>query len=359
MVFTIEVMIYFISAAPGAFGTIFLFYQYFRLRYKHFFICALTYLSLTSWEVSKGLAILFFSFTYAILSVILWIPITFSVALLYDVMTRESVETGKMMLISFLSAVLLFLCFDLRYYYQFLYPNGDPSIFIQDTLLSVILGLVLIIMVSVIYLGIKFWRNAPEELKNWIYLANVGILFQQIMAPLVTALKINQSIPAFSDIFFAIGTLLMGVVYAKQPKLGFLLPFKASRLVIIERDKSIPLYDHIWNKKDFLIDENLFSGMISALGHFVKETIQKGNIKEIQLEESLVILKQSDRLHVVFVLLATKSSASLRSALNLFADVFTKKYRNEIDQFQKTADVNLFKDTPKVIDECFPFIPYY
>jgi hypothetical protein len=274
-------------------------------------------------------------------------------------MTRESVETGKMMLISVLSTVLLFFCFDLRYYYIFLYPNGDFSIFIQDTVLSVVLGLVLIIMVLVIHLGIKFQRNAPDELKNWIYLANIGIFFQQIMAPLVIALRINQSIPAFSDIFFAIGTLIMGVVYAKQPKLGFLLPFKASRLVIIEREKSVPLYYYAWNKKDVLIDENLFSGMISALGQFVKETIQKGNIKEIQLEDSLLILKQSDSLPVAFVLLATKSSGSLRSALNLFADVFTRKYRTEIDQFKKTADVNLFKDTPKVIDECFPFIPYY
>ncbi|MFX1451467.1 MAG: hypothetical protein ACFFCM_11530 [Promethearchaeota archaeon] len=359
MIFTTEVIIYFISAVPGAFGTIFLFYQYFRLRYKHFIICALTYLSLTLWEVSKGLAILFFSFTYAILSVILWIPITFSVALLYDTMTRESVETGKMMLVSVLSTVLLFLCFDMKYYYIFFYPNGDPSIFIQDTLLSAVLGLVLVIMASVIYLGIKFQRNAPKELKNWIYLANVGIFFQQITAPLITALKVNQSFPAFSDIFFGLGTLLMGIVYAKQPKLGFLLPFKASRLVIIEQEKSIPLYYHVWNKKDFLIDENLFSGMISALGQFVKETIQKGNIKEIQLEESIVILKQSPSFPIVFVLLATKSSGSLRSALNLFADVFSRKYQTEIDQFKNNPDVNLFKDTPKVINECFPFIPYY
>ncbi len=358
MFFGTEVMIYFISAIPGAFGSIILFYQYFRLRYKHFIVCAASYIALTLWEVFKGMAISFFSFTYAMLSVFIWIPITFSVALLYDIMNRESVETVKMMVISVLSTVLLFLCFNLSYYYVFFYPNGDPSIYIQDNLLLAVLGLVLVIMVLVIYLGIKFLKNAPDELKHWIYLANAGIFFQQVMAPLITALKLNQTmIPAFSDIFFGIGTLIMAIVYFKQPKLGFLLPFKASRLAIIEPEKSIPLYYHAWNKKDVLIDENLFSGMITALGQFVKEAIQKGNIKEIQLEDSILILKQSDP--VVFVLLATKSTGSLRIALNTFAEAFTRKYQEEISLFKKTSDVAVFQNTSELIDECFPFIPYY
>ena len=293
MVFTSEVLFYLISAVPISLGVIFLFYQYFRLKYKHFIVCAVLYIGLTLWEVFKGITIIFLSFNFAMLSVLIWIPITFSAALLYDVMTRESVETVKMMVISILSTVLIFFSLDSRNYYIFLYPNGDLSVFISDSLLSVVFGLVLIIMILVIHLGIKFLLNAPKELKNWVYLANVGIFLQQIIAPLITILKINQAIPALSDLFLGAGTFILAIVYVIQPKLGFLLPFKASRLAIIDQEKSIPLYYHAWNRKDFLIDENLFSGMITALGLFVQETIQKGNIKEIQLEDSILIYGQN------------------------------------------------------------------
>lgn len=356
--FTNEVLFYFITAIPQAVGSIILFYQYFRLKYKHFIICALIFLCLTSWEILKGMAILLFSFPIATLSVLIWIPTTFCIALFYDIVNRESIGTVKMMLISFFSTILIFLSLDPKYYYTFFYSNGDLSIFIKDSLLSSVFSLILIIMILVISLGIKFLINAPKALKSWVYFANIGIFFQQVMAPLITAMNINQSIPAFSDLFFGSGTFILALVYAKQPKLGFLLPFKASKLTIIETEGSISLYTHIWNKQDVLIDGNLFSGMVSALSQFIKEAIQKGNLREIHLDEGILILKESIKIPVVFVLLATRSTASLRTALDSFVDTFTKKYS---DKFKEgpVFDVSYFDKTSELVEECFPFIPYY
>ncbi len=83
--------------------------------------------------------------------------------------------------------------------------------------------------------------------------------------------------------------------FAKKPKLGYVLPFKALRLTIINTESGIAIFTHDWTKDESLVDNVLFSGMMQGISGILNESLKKGNIKEIILDKANLLIEHSAR----------------------------------------------------------------
>ena len=86
------------------------------------------------------------------------------------------------------------------------------------------------------------------------------------------------------------------------------------------------------------------------------ESIGKGNIRQIELEYTILLVYRDERYPVAFVLLSNEFNTSLRLALKQFAEKFYLKFS---DKFNDLCNVSQFDLASELVGEVFPFIPEY
>jgi hypothetical protein len=148
----------------------------------------------------------------------------------------------------------------------------------------------------------------------------------------------------------------MGVVIARHPKLVFVLPFKVLRLAVIETEGGISLFTHTWKAAGKLGNEDLYAGMIQGVNLILKESLDRGDVQEIKLARASLLAYRDARFPIVFVIVATKASRTLRDALRLFANRFLSDFK---DNLATKNDVGQFDPANAIVAECFPFVPEY
>jgi len=97
--------------------------------------------------------------------------------------------------------------------------------------------------------------------------------------------------------------------------------------------------------------------MLTGISGILQESLNRGNIREIHLEEAILILKTTDQFPIVLVLVTSNSSRILLEAL----EMFTKRFISEYSQHLDSSIVNrvVFQQASQLVNECFPFIPEY
>ena len=210
-----------------------------------------------------------------------------------------------------------------------------------------------------VYYAAKIYWAAPNELKNHALLFLLGGIITGFISPGSLIIRLIDIFPGIHLILFSIGLLISANSIGFQPKLAYVLPFKVLRLAIVHTNSGIPLYTHMWERSEIagdIIDPMLFSGMMHAIDQFVQESLNRGNVREIHLDEAILLLKRSEQFPVVCILISTKSSKILRYTLNNFAEQFFKEFSpyfsnpNNLDNFASTSDLIL---------DYFPFVPEY
>ncbi|MDF1541369.1 MAG: hypothetical protein P1Q69_20895 [Candidatus Thorarchaeota archaeon] len=84
------------------------------------------------------------------------------------------------------------------------------------------------------------------------------------------------------------------------------------------------------------------------------KSVQKGAVREILLENGVLVLQRTYKFSVACVLVATKSSQTLRHALDEFAEAFYNEYEEHFDNLNEVAK---FASATKLVDEHFGFVP--
>jgi hypothetical protein len=209
---------------------------------------------------------------------------------------------------------------------------------------------------SYLYYSLLIYRNAPKKLKSLSYLNVIAGFLFVVVVPITILLVNIVKISTLNLIPTGIAFLLVAIAFASQPKLAFILPFKALRLSVIETNSGISLFTHVWSKMDDLIDDQLFSGMLQGISQILNEALKKGEIRDINLEKATLMIKRSDEYSIACVLVATKSSRTLRHALNSFAERFFTKYA---PYFSKPHNMDNFNSASELVEERFSFIPEY
>ena len=218
-------------------------------------------------------------------------------------------------------------------------------------ILLIFLGFVIVIYIARIYLA------SPKSLKKYASIVFIGALLATLITPIGFLGGISDSVPGLTNLVMGIGLLLVAIGFAKEPKLGYVLPFKALRLTIINTESGIAIFTHDWTKDESLVDNVLFSGMMQGISGILNESLKKGNIKEIILDKANLLIEHSpENPQTACILVATKSTIGLRTALTNFTHLFVKEFAavlgntNEISQFDRAS---------VFVDECFPFVPIY
>ncbi|MBY8985678.1 MAG: hypothetical protein KGD65_11450 [Candidatus Lokiarchaeota archaeon] len=215
----------------------------------------------------------------------------------------------------------------------------------------------LVYFVSIYFIwGFQTWRKAPLELKRLVTI----LLFGTTLFSIITALM--YALGGFIKIFNSIGFILNGVgafitiiVILKEPKIIYILPFKAYRILVLDANEGIALYIYNWAKLG-RIEENIFSSVLQTVGSILDEILKKGEVREIQMDRAVLLIQHDKRYPIASVLVATRSTKSLRYSLNSFYDQFISNFYKEGDDLH---DVSRFRDADNLVEKIFDFIPKY
>lgn len=200
------------------------------------------------------------------------------------------------------------------------------------------------------------FRKVPPMLKKW---ANGLFILGFIMLVAVviqyagnTLLLIIQTLLA---VVVTLGTI---IIIKKEPRIVHLLPFTVYKLLITSKNGP-KYYEKSWAESG--IDDDMLSGLISAIGTVAKSTlrmIKTGAISEIKMYKGVMLTEMRyDPINIV--LLASKASTALRKALDGFGAEFTKTFYNELynkEGFAIEVMDSQLTFTPQVMD---PLIKKY
>ncbi|MFX0099089.1 MAG: hypothetical protein ACFFCS_05865 [Candidatus Hodarchaeota archaeon] len=350
------------SSVPTFIGSMINFFQYFKAKHKYNLYLALTFLFVFIWQLLEGLATMLIKqdigtcLILAKISVFILAPLTFFVAIVVDMIDKESVDIWKMVVASITSTALLIFLLDENAIYIDHYPMGELGLFLAPEVYISLAILALFTGGMFVYYMAKMNFKTPKDLKKYSRLLLTGALIMGLGAPLVTALRIRDFIPGSTSLAFACGAFISAIAFVRQPKLAYILPFKVLRLSIIDTEGGILLYNYTWSKRDDLINDELFSSMLQGISLILNEAVKQGDVEEIKLNKAFLFLKRSHEYPVACVLVATKPSGSIREGLEQFASRFFEKFKND---FSPPFKVGKFESASELIEETFPFIPHF
>jgi hypothetical protein len=118
----------------------------------------------------------------------------------------------------------------------------------------------------------------------------------------------------------------------------------------------IYLFHHTWDQNQPQKTKNLFSSVIQGIIKLLTTVINRGFVKEIHLDQAVILIHQKAEYPLIFVLIADQTSPVLMAALKAFAADFINaksQYLTDIHDTQQFADAERF------ITHNFSFLPEY
>ncbi len=260
------------------------------------------------------------------------------------------------------NSIALILTFSLGILYSFLafQPNSVNIVKESGFLTTNMTGLFeiigdsfqILLGVVIIYWGLKTLLNTPFLIKKDAYIFFMGII---ILSPTTLTIYIFYYLDPiyilFADISAGLGTFVFIIAIMREPKLLYILPFTIHRIIVKDREGH-PLYDHDWSEP--AINETIFTGFLNAVQLMSEEVMNIGGLLDIQLEEGILILRESELITVGLV--ASKSSQLLRDSVVKFTDDFGKKFERELKTSIK--DMNQYEGSFELIEKYFSNFPY-
>jgi hypothetical protein len=357
LIVTTASIICFIASSISGFAFFLTFIHYYRERYKHALYMSIAWGNIMICYLLQGLSELFSSKLLWLLCCYAYLPLGFSLIILLDSLTRTSIDPIKIGLISAISAAVFITSLQPDSIGTIEFPNGEQGMVATGGFLISQIILYLIEGGLAVYYTAKILINSPSKLKFSSRLFFSGAFTLGIVAPLTVGIGLNLYLPASDALFVAIGTLLISISIVRQPKLAYILPFKALRVTVVDSDGGVPLFSHSWVPEEQLGDELLLSSFLSAVSKGLNETLQKGKIREIILDQGVLIYSRSNKYPVSFVIVANKFSPQLRQGLECFHNQYVNN--NSKYLLRPIENQDKLDKSEDLIRKCFPFVPSY
>lgn len=353
---TIEVVLYFTSFILNAIGFIGALWGLLDKRHRHARFIIGVFLGLSLWSLFISLGGLLLDAIFIRLGLYVGLCTIAMVFLMIDSFTRDEVDSRKTTMLSIAATLLVY--FSLQPEEIFVGTNtlGEPAIVLGNGVMGVGAFLILLTGVSFTYYMFLMNRVVPENLR---FEARLGLLSGIILAvlwPVGLGLGLHFLYPGLWLLLLSVGVIPIAVAFVKQPKLAYVLPFRVLRLIVFETKGGVPLFSHTWGKEEDSPEEALFSGMLQGIALILDESVRKGAIREIVFENGILVLQRTYKFSVASVLVATKSSQTLRHAIDAFTEHFYTDYSQFFDD---PSDIRNFESASKLVDEHFSFVPEY
>ncbi len=337
-------------------------FSHIKTKYRHLVFLSLLFLSVGTANLLFTLANLYLSFKlFAAFIILMSVEVLFS-CLFVDYVCRERIDPIKLSVWALLSGMMIISAFDFeKTYYLLEYPDGVLQISYNQGILQILFMVMSIFWaILLIYLSLRIYFEVPRQLKKQSLTAFFAIILIVIRG--IFAYQFNLISPIINTLLLIAGFGFLTVHFIKYPELAFVVPFKTLHFNILNAKSGLSIFSYSWreNSKTPMINNTIFSGLCTGLDVIFKTTIQKGNIHEIHLEKAVLLIQRSSDSPIMFILIATKASRSLRKALKAFTQRFAKEFASEIEEIDSGfIDKSKFWKANDLLSEFFPFIPDY
>ncbi len=209
-----------------------------------------------------------------------------------------------------------------------------------------------ILVIYLLYWGAKTFFNAPFLIRKDASLFFFGMSIASVISMVFYLLYIIEPVyMLFSNLSLIIGLLIFTIAVIREPKLLYIFPFTIHRIVVKNREGH-PLFDHDWSESN--IKDTIFTGFLNAVQLMSEEVMDIGGLLDINLEEGILILKESERITVGLV--ASKASRLLRDSVVSFTTDFEEKFDRELKN--SIDDISSYDSAYELIEKHFSNFPY-
>ncbi len=323
-------------------------------RHRHGPFIVGIFLGLTGWTLAITLGGLLLSEIPVRIGLYIGLCTIGLVFLMIDSFTRDEVDSRKMIILSIAGTLLVYFSLQPEEIFIGMNTVGEPGFELGIGVMGVGATLIILTGWAFTYYMIRMNRQVPQHLQTG---ARLGLLSGFILAviwPVGLGLGLHFAYPGLWLFLLSIGIIPIAIAFVKYPKLAYVLPFKLLRLTAFETKGGIPLVSHSWATGDEIAQDAMFSGMLQGIGMILDESVQKGAVREIILENGILVLQRTYKFSVACVLVASKSSQTLRHALDSFTEHFYEEYSQFFDN---PSEVRQFSTASRLVDEHFGFVP--
>jgi hypothetical protein len=299
--------------------------------------------------VVETLFYVFNAVIYLYIIIIVYILCCYSAILFSDSITREGIDPIKILICTLLAGFLLRDLFT----QDVIAPVGggwrfDDGFFYLFEVLQLYTGLLILGYIFRIYI------KAPPSLKRNASLVLSGVFLFTLVSSILTLIGRNTPYKGIHLLTESAGLLIVTLGWYRNPRLTYILPFKAIRLNVIDGKSGIPLFNYVWNKSEDIQDEMLYAGMLQGISLIVKESINRGEVQEIKLENGVLLVQREQVNKTIVVLLSTRSSKYLRECLSKFLFRFCIRFQTELTE---STIVENFLPAREIVEDVFNFLP--
>lgn len=282
---------------------------------------------------------------------VLIFPATIFLIIGIDYESKETVNISKISLTCGLGFIGIYLAFQPNSV-QATIEGGYQTIIWRGDFAIIAILMVLVPLILAFQWGLTIWMHSPKKLRKKTNFFFLGIV---LMSPVTFILYlftlVNPIFVIFADIALCIGMIITTYILIKDPKILYILPFRAYSIVVVHSTAGFPLFYHNWSEP--LIDQDLFTCVLSATERMTTEVLMKGGVSSVNLEKGVLILEK--RRYITVGLLASKISKFLRDCISDFAEQFEIRFETELTQ--SPNELHHFNAAFELIDETFAYIP--
>ena len=348
---TLEVVVDFIASTAILIAAILSHVEPKTKKIKSLLFIKLAFFLMALYLFFDGITILFLNEELSRFNVFIIFLTSTSLVIGINYILKESFKSLSLIIICTLGGVLCYLAFQPGVV-ETVIQSGAPNVnwvgaFEVTGMLVQLVGIIV-----TVYWGIRTWIGAPFLIKKEAFVFFLGILINALGSFIFYLLYyFNPIFIIYSNLMLVIGTMIYIITISKEPKLLYILPFTIYRIAVKDRDGS-PIYDHDWS--ELQIDEKIFTGFLNAVQIMSKEVINMGGIMDINLEDGILILNESN--NVTVGLASSKSSKLLRECVMQFTQDFEKKFERELKKSIK--DPSVYEGAYELIERYFANFPY-
>lgn len=303
---------------------------------------------------------LLFAFSYLLLNAFLYrlgavfsIPVTYGIMFLVDQISQEKVDPKKVFIVTVPATTLLISSFQEGAVIPSTSLLGEQAFRLTGTFM--VAGSVVFLLSGIfwLYYMAKLYLNAPPEVRSVSSLNLVGAIFAGPMSTLTFATGFVWIFPGTDYVMIGVGALLCSYSFWKEPKLGYVLPFNVSRLLVINVKSGVPVFTHTWDREG-LSDSLLFSSALHGISAILDESLSQGAVREISFDRGVLAIHAIKDYPAMFVLVTSRTSPALNQVLQLFATRFKEKYPTSV--MEAIGPLSTFRGADLLISEAFPFV---
>jgi hypothetical protein len=270
-----------------------------------------------------------------------------------ELIKKEHVSPIKISILIIIEALLFYVTFFIPGNYDIIPGYGVHN----KGILRILQIIFIFYFVSLYFIwSYQTWRKAPASLKRLTTLLLIGsTLFSIATAALYALGSIIRIFNAIAFFVNGIGAFTTIIVILKDPRIILILPFKAYRILVVDTNASVALYKYDWAEVGEL-EEKMFSMMLQAIGNVLDDILKKGEVQEIQMDRAVLLIHHDKTCSIASILIATKSSKSLRFGLKRFNEKFISVFQTTLKGERRAG---MFEETRDLVANVFDYVPSY